>query len=444
MSRVESALLRALAASDGISPARDPAGVAASERAAPLGLIASAEVGERGDAIASASRPSNVPPAETQTKPRLPFPSAVDVDPARRAARRADVLVVDLDGTLLNGEGRVTREVADALRAAAAKGVLVCVATGKARPAARRALETAGLDGPGGVTGAGSPGVFLQGLDVRAPGGGSLASVSMPEEVVRDAFAFHAGEMRDDPSGAGDPAGTALTAFCGEECHTVGAEPHALLRELASRFHEPRSVPWDDVEHLLAAARAAAGASFCGEDDETSALRRDSTCGVSKLLLAAPDAATIATWRPRWEALLGSRASVTQAVPTMLEVLPVGHDKTTGFEALAARLARERGLAFLSGAKMAEMAETSDDGFRRAVSNDSNASNERRGSAPPPAPLRVVAVGDGENDAGMLRAAGVGVALANACEATKRAADHVTTATNDQDGVAEAIRKFVL
>lgn len=441
MSRVESALLRALAASDGISPARDPAGVAASERAAPLGLIASAEAGERGDAIASASRPSNVPPAETQTKPRLPFPSAVDVDPARRAARRADVLVVDLDGTLLNGEGRVTREVADALRAAAAKGVLVCVATGKARPAARRALETAGLDGPGGVTGAGSPGVFLQGLDVRAPGGGSLASVSMPEEVVRDAFAFHAGEMRDDPSGAGDPAGTALTAFCGEECHTVGAEPHALLRELASRFHEPRSVPWDDVEHLLAAARAAAGASFCGEDDETSALRRDSTCGVSKLLLAAPDAATIATWRPRWEALLGSRASVTQAVPTMLEVLPVGHDKTTGFESLAACLARESGLAFRSGA---ETSETSDETSARAVSNDGmNVANELRGSSPL-APLRVVAVGDGENDAGMLRAAGVGVALANACEATKRAADHVTTATNDQDGVAEAIRKFVL
>ena len=46
---------------------------------------------------------------------------------------------------------------------------------------------------------------------------------------------------------------------------------------------------------------------------------------------------------------------VTQAVPTMLEVLPVGHDKTTGFEALASRLARESGLAFRSGA------ETSDD-----------------------------------------------------------------------------------
>ena len=279
--------------------------------------------------------------------------------------------------------------------------------------------------------------MFLQGLDVRAPGGGSLASVSMPEEVVRDAFAFHAGEMfgRD----------TALTAFCGEECHTVGAEPHALLRELASRFHEPRSVPWDDVEQLLAAARAAAGASR-GEGDETSetsALRLE-TSGVSKLLLAAPDAATIGTWRPRWEALLGSRASVTQAVPTMLEVLPVGHDKTTGFEALASRLARESGLAFRSGAETSDDARAvSNDVFQRFGRKETDASNELRGSAPF-APLRVVAVGDGENDAGMLRAAGVGVALANACEATKRAADHVTAATNERDGVAEAIRKFVL
>ena len=203
----------------------------------------------------------------------------------------------------------------------------------------------------------------------------------MPEEVVRDAFAFHAGEMfgRD----------TALTAFCGEECHTVGAEPHALLRELASRFHEPRSVPWDDVEQLLAAARAAAGASR-GEGDETSetsALRLE-TSGVSKLLLAAPDAATIETWRPRWEALLGSRASVTQAVPTMLEVLPVGHDKTTGFEALASRLARESGLAFRSGAETSDDARAvSNDVFQRFGRKETDASNELRGSAPF-APLR--------------------------------------------------------
>ena len=62
MSRVESALLRALAASDGVSPAHDPAGVAkkASERAAPLGLIASAEAGERGAAVSKRGRLQSV------------------------------------------------------------------------------------------------------------------------------------------------------------------------------------------------------------------------------------------------------------------------------------------------------------------------------------------------------------------------------------------------
>jgi hydroxymethylpyrimidine pyrophosphatase-like HAD family hydrolase len=373
--------------------------------------------------------------AEKQT---LRFPRSVDVDPARRLNRRADVLFVDLDGTLLNNEGVVTRRVADALRAAAEKGVLVCVATGKARPAARRALATALLDGAGGVTGDASPGVFLQGLDVRAPGGGSISNASMPEDVVRDAFAFHGGEMRETRRVQGDASAnanassgelltlrdssyaepaTALTAFCGEECHTVGAEPHALLRELASRFHEPKSVPWDDVDSLLSAARA----TRLEDDRETS--------GVSKLLLAADDAATVSFWRPEWEALLGSRAVVTQAVPTMLEVLPVGHDKTTGFETLVRRLADESGLAFEAGVKPAKKTSPDEDGD--FVSGASSL-------------LRVVAVGDGENDAGMLRAASVGVALANACDETKRAADHVLSSSNEEDGVAEAVSKFVL
>ena len=224
-----------------------------------------------------------------------------------------------------------------------------------------------------------------------------------------------------------------MTAFCGEECHTVGAEPHALLRELASRFHEPRSVPWDDVETLLSAARAAAGRDEEEKDDARSRLETKSDAetslslsGVSKLLLAAPDAETIALWRPRWEALVGLRATVTQAVPTMLEVLPAGRDKTTGFETLARRLADESGLSFRSGLK-------------------TTAAFESDGSKGDPSPLlRVVAVGDGENDSGMLRAANVGVALANACEETKRAADHVLRASNEEDGVAEAVSKFVL
>ena len=57
---------------------------------------------------------------------------------------------------------------------------------------------------------------------------------------------------------------------------------------------------------------------------------------------------------------------------------------------------------------------------------------------------RVVAVGDGENDLGMLRLVGRGVAMGNAGAKVKAAARETLAATNDEDGVAEAIQRFVL
>lgn len=55
----------------------------------------------------------------------------------------------------------------------------------------------------------------------------------------------------------------------------------------------------------------------------------------------------------------------------------------------------------------------------------------------------VMAVGDSGNDLTMLEAAGLGVAMGNATEEIKQAAD-VITADNNHDGVAEAIEKYVL
>ena len=66
-------------------------------------------------------------------------------------SRKADCLVLDLDGTLLNRDCVITPRTAEALRECAAAGVTVFIATGKARPAAIRAAATAGLDGVGGV-----------------------------------------------------------------------------------------------------------------------------------------------------------------------------------------------------------------------------------------------------------------------------------------------------
>ena len=52
-----------------------------------------------------------------------------------------------------------------------------------------------------------------------------------------------------------------------------------------------------------------------------------------------------------------------------------------------------------------------------------------------------MAVGDGMNDLTMLRMAGVGVAMGNACPEAMAAADAVT-ADCDHDGVAQAIARF--
>ncbi|TCO79450.1 Cof-type HAD-IIB family hydrolase [Marinisporobacter balticus] len=54
----------------------------------------------------------------------------------------------------------------------------------------------------------------------------------------------------------------------------------------------------------------------------------------------------------------------------------------------------------------------------------------------------VVCFGDNENDISMLNYAGLGVAMGNAETFVKESADYIT-ATNDEDGVAQAIRKFV-
>ena len=55
----------------------------------------------------------------------------------------------------------------------------------------------------------------------------------------------------------------------------------------------------------------------------------------------------------------------------------------------------------------------------------------------------VMAIGDGFNDLTLIKLAGLGVAMGNAQEPVKQAADYVTL-TNEEDGVAEAIERFVL
>lgn len=55
----------------------------------------------------------------------------------------------------------------------------------------------------------------------------------------------------------------------------------------------------------------------------------------------------------------------------------------------------------------------------------------------------VIAIGDNYNDINMIEFAGLGIAMGNAPDAVKQCADDITL-SNDEDGVAKAIKKYLL
>ncbi|WP_455953841.1 HAD hydrolase family protein [Blautia sp.] len=57
---------------------------------------------------------------------------------------------------------------------------------------------------------------------------------------------------------------------------------------------------------------------------------------------------------------------------------------------------------------------------------------------------QTIVVGDADNDAAALQAAGLPVAMANAKDRIKALADVITMQDNDHDGCAEVIQKYLL
>ncbi|MBC8016730.1 MAG: HAD-IIB family hydrolase, partial [Sporomusaceae bacterium] len=55
----------------------------------------------------------------------------------------------------------------------------------------------------------------------------------------------------------------------------------------------------------------------------------------------------------------------------------------------------------------------------------------------------IITIGDSENDISMIEYAGLGIAMGNASDRVKQAADYVTD-SNDNEGVANGINKFIL
>jgi Cof subfamily protein (haloacid dehalogenase superfamily) len=72
---------------------------------------------------------------------------------------------------------------------------------------------------------------------------------------------------------------------------------------------------------------------------------------------------------------------------------------------------------------------------------DKSAGLEKTGAHFGVSAAEMMAIGDGGNDISMIKYAGTGVAMGNADEEVKRAADYITTSVDD-DGVGNALRHF--
>lgn len=264
------------------------------------------------------------------------------------------LVALDLDGTLLNSEGRLTARTREAIGRAMAAGVRVVLATGKSRASAEHLLEALDLQ---------TPGVFTQGLVLYDAQGEVLHETILPQSILDKVVAFV--EARCYPH----------FAYTNRELLAPADGP--LRQMLHTELDEP--LP-----------RIVGPFSQLGAEDGLP-LR------ANKLLVS--DESDNAATRAALASLVGEEATVTQAVPEFIEVLPPGTSKGAGLMRLL---------------KMLDLD-----------------------------PSEVMAVGDGENDVEMLRTVGLGVAMGNAHPRLKEVADAIV-ADNDHNGVAEAIERFVL
>lgn len=177
--------------------------------------------------------------------------------------------------------------------------------------------------------------------------------------------------------------------FCFEAARAIEARgfPWQVYEE--GLIHVNRPNPW-----ALEDCRLTGQAAILVEDEEALFGR-----GLIKFVIPGePD--RIEALREDLAALFADRAEVLTSKPYFLEILALGADKGDALTRLAARL----------GIGME----------------------------------RVMAIGDAMNDIGMIRAAGHGAAPANALPSVKAAARHVSKLTNEEDAVADLLRRVAL
>ena len=264
------------------------------------------------------------------------------------------MIVLDLDGTLVDSKKKISQRNKEALQKAMQKGVKVVLASGRPVKGIMPMAEELELEKNNGCILA-----FNGGRIIDVTTGECLFEVDLPDGYLKKVYELSR------------KCNIGLVTYEGND-KLITIDDNEYIQLEIRVNHLERVVPKDMVEYV--------------------------TFPVAKYLLAG-EPKDVEKAEPIFKEALGKELNVFRSDPFFLEILPAGIDKAYGLQKLIDVL-----------------------GIKRE---------------------EVIACGDGYNDITMVKFAGLGVAMGNAVEQTKAAADYITL-SNDDDGVAAVVEKFIL
>ena len=283
---------------------------------------------------------------------------------ATEMARAYRLIALDLDGTLLNGEGEISGADAAALRALAAAGCLVVLASGRMTANIRPFYTALGMDMPT----IGYNGALVR--DADQAGAGVIHETALPASYADELIDYARRERFH------------LNYYLDEKLY---ARDDAKLRRFADLYSRQTGAEFNFVPDL---------ACFHGREPTKAIIVTDPT------VPGEPDPCHRDELYEVWHARWGAEVTVMRTNPEYLEFYHLRAGKGGALAALAHHYGIDQELT--------------------------------------------MAIGDNYNDLSMLQWAACGVAVANAAEEIKAAADWVSSRTNDEAAVAEAIEQLVL
>jgi Cof subfamily protein (haloacid dehalogenase superfamily) len=264
------------------------------------------------------------------------------------------LVVLDMDGTLLNSQKEITERVRKAINAAKASGVKVVLASGRPTNGMLPALAALGLT------------TFD---DYMLSCNASLTLNAGSKEVIRSEF-LTGQDARDLYH---------LAVKLGVNTHAYSAKLGLITPKISKYTEHEASI--NQIEINIC--------DFTTLDPLEEMLK----------IMMIDEAEVLTAAINRLPDTLQEKYSMAQSAPFFYEFMSKKSGKSNGVAALAAYL-----------------------GFTHE---------------------EVICVGDAGNDLEMIQYAGLGIAMANASDDVKAVADYITL-SNDQDGVALILEKFVL